>query len=197
MYIFGAGGHTKQCIDIFEYDKKIIGIFDDKKVGYHYGYPIIDTIENAKKYIDTDTELFIGIGDNHIRNKVYKIYKNYNFINCISNKNNICSKINLGKGNYFGANVSILADSKIGNFNIFNENCVIPHDCSVGNFNHISIMCTFGGNVKIGNYNLIGLNTTIIPNIYIGDHNIIGAGSVIIKNIDNNSKVVGNPGRHI
>jgi len=194
MFIFGAGGHTKQCIDIFENQKNIEGIFDDNKTGYHYRYKIIDTIDNAIKYIDNKTELFIGIGDNLIREKIVKQYEGYNFINCISNKANISKTVKLGVGNYIGQNVSILSDVIIGDFNILNENCLIPHDCIIGNYNHISILTTLGGNVKIGNYNLLGLNSTIIPKITIGDNNIIGAGSVIIKNIENNNKIVGNPG---
>jgi sugar O-acyltransferase (sialic acid O-acetyltransferase NeuD family) len=196
MFIFGAGGHTKQCIDLFEIEGKIIeGIFDDNKTGYHYNYKIIDTINNANKYIDKNTELFIGIGDNNIREKIYRLYNEYNFLNCISNKANISKTTNLGKGNYIGQNVSILSDVIIGNFNILNENCIIPHDCIIGNYNHISILSTLGGNVKIGDYNLLGLNSTVIPNITIGNNNIIGAGSVILKNIGNNLKFVGNPAK--
>jgi len=198
VYIFGAGGHTKQCIDIFlDNNKRIQGIFDDNKTGYHYNYKIIDTIENAHKYVNKDSELFIGIGDNNIRKKIYEIYNQYNFINCISQKSNISFSSKLGKGNYIGHNVSILSDVNIGDFNILNENCVIPHDCNIGSFNHISILSTLGGCVNIGDLNLLGLNSTILPNISIGSSNIIGAGCVLLNNITNNNKYVGNPCRKI
>ena len=109
VYIFGAGGHTKQCIDIFiNNDKNIEGIFDDNKIGYHYNYKIIDNIQNANKYINKESELFLGIGDNNIRKKIYEIYHEYNFINCISKKSNISKTVKiLGYNNYIGENTNI------------------------------------------------------------------------------------------
>jgi len=53
------------------------------------------------------------------------------------------------------------------------------------------------GQVNIGKLTFIGANSTIIQKIKIGINCIVGAGSVIIHNINNNSKVVGNPGRII
>ena len=55
LYIFGAGGHAKQVIDIFQARKiKIRGVFDDHKKPsetYYYKYRIIDKISNATKYL--------------------------------------------------------------------------------------------------------------------------------------------------
>jgi sugar O-acyltransferase (sialic acid O-acetyltransferase NeuD family) len=198
MFIFGAGGHSKQCIDIFINNGYLIeGIFDDHKKGFHYNYRIIDTIDNAKLYIDKKSELFIGIGDNIIRNDIYDKFKDYNFINCISKNSYISPSAILGDGNYIGNNVCILSDVVIGNGNILNESCNVPHDCRIGNFNHISISSTLGGNVVVGHFNLLGLNSTILPNLKIGNNNILGAGSVLLSNISDCQKFVGIPAKCI
>jgi acetyltransferase-like isoleucine patch superfamily enzyme len=43
----------------------------------------------------------------------------------------------------------------------------------------------------------IGANAVIKQGLVIGDDVIIGAGSVVLHNVENNSKLVGNPGRLI
>lgn len=58
------------------------------------------------------------------------------------------------------------------------------------------------GNVKgkspiIGDNVYIAANATVIGNIRIGNNVIIGAGSVVVSDIEDNSIVVGNPGRKI
>jgi acetyltransferase-like isoleucine patch superfamily enzyme len=47
----------------------------------------------------------------------------------------------------------------------------------------------------VGDRTFIGANAVIKQGVVIGDDVIIGAGSVVINNVENNSKLVGNPGR--
>jgi acetyltransferase-like isoleucine patch superfamily enzyme len=49
--------------------------------------------------------------------------------------------------------------------------------------------------VKIGEMTMIGTGASVIPGITIGKNCIIGAGTVVIKDVDDNSTIVGNPGR--
>ena len=202
LFILGAGGHTKQVIDIFEMNNiKVHGIFDDNKPRgskYYYDYEIIDSINNAEKYLLKDDLLFCGIGDNKIRGSIIEKFINYQFTNCISPLS-IISKRNkmLGQGNYIGHYVNIMGDTTIGVHNIINDGTLVAHDVDIGDFNLLAPHCVFAGGTKIGNYNLIGINASIIPKIIIGNNNIIGAGSVIIKNVSENSTVVGNPGKLI
>lgn len=199
VFLLGAGGHTKQVIDIIKMNNiKISGIFDDAKAinsPYYSDYKILDNLNNVHKYIDKTDLLFCGIGDNQLRKNVIKNFQMYTFLNVISPLAHISAsaKIN-GTGNYIGHFVNLSADTVIGNFNILNDKSCIMHDGIIGDFNHLCPMAVTGGNVKIGNGNLIGTNATVIPTISIGDNNTIGAGAVIIKNVANNNVIVGNPG---
>ena len=202
IFLLGAGGFTKQIIDIFKMrNVNITGIFDDNKVintSYYYDYKIIDSIKNVYKYIDRNDLLFCGIGDNKIRKDVVSNLTMYNFINVISPLANISKTTKIiGTGNYIGHYVNLISDSTLGNFNFMNDNSMIGHDVTIGDYNHMCPMAVAGGNVNIGNGNLIGTNATINPKITIGDNNIIGAGGIIIKNVDNNNTIVGNPGKII
>ena len=51
--------------------------------------------------------------------------------------------------------------------------------------------------MTIGELTFIGANSTIIQGKRIGKKCTIGAGTVVIRDIDDNSKVVGNPGKII
>ncbi len=199
VYLIGTGGHSKQVIDIYlENGCKILGAFDDFKTGLFYrNIPILGKLEDVEYKISKDSNIFITFGDNNYRLELYKKFKNYNFINCVSQRSIISSTCKLGFGNYIGNFSKIGEDSNIGNFNIFNEGCIIGHDNIIGDFNHISLNSSTGGNVIIGNLNLISIGSSIIPKIKIYDNNIIGSGSVVIKNINFNTKNIGVPSKRI
>lgn len=202
VFLLGAGGFTKQIVDILKMKQiNISGIFDDTKSinsNYYHDYKIIDNIHNIHKYIGKNDVLFCGIGDNTIRKEIVDNLSMYKFINVISPLANISTTTKImGTGNYIGHYVNLTSDSSIGSFNIINDTSCIMHDVTIGDFNHMCPMSVAGGNVKIGHGNLIGTNATINPKKTIGDNNIIGSGSVIIKDIDSNCTVVGNPGKII
>lgn len=199
VFLLGAGGFTKQIIDILKIKNvNISGIFDDYKAvnsSYYHDYMIMDNFNNVHKYIEKTDLLFCGIGDNQIRKDVVNNFQMYKFLNVISPLANISASTKIkGTGNYIGHYVNLISDSTIGNFNFINDNSMIGHDVTIGDFNHMCPMAVAGGNVNIGNGNLIGTNATINPKIIIGNNNIIGSGSVVIKNIANNNMIVGNPG---
>ena len=202
IFIIGAGGHAKQCIDIFEENNYgIIGLFDDdtNKIGtLYYGYKVMDKIDNLSKYLSDASYLFCAIGNNHDRKRICEKYKHFKFTQCISQRAFISNSINFNKrGNYVGHNALLLANVQINNFNIINDGCIVPHDCIIGDYNHLSIRSVLGGRVVLRDLNLCGLNCTILPDIIIGSENIIGAGAVVIKNVDDNKIIVGNPGKII
>lgn len=199
LYIFGAGGHAKQIIDIFKSNNvTIAGLFDDYKIknSLFYGEcTIIDTIDNADKYINIMDNLFCAIGDNYTRQYVIDKFKNFKFVNCISKLSHISDSAIIGCGNYIGHYVNVSSDVIIGSFNILNDGCFLMHDVQIDDYNHLAPLSTLCGNIKIENSNLIGANSTINPKICIGSNNIIGSGTVIIKNVCNNLTIVGNPGK--
>lgn len=199
VYLIGAGGHSKQVIDVFELNKiKILGIFDDQKIGTHYkNYKISGKISDIPNKINITDNLFCTIGNNYTRKQICEKYYNYTFINCIHPLSFISDTVKMGKGNYIGSFTNILGDCEIGNFNVLNDSSTLPHDVKIGNYNHLAIGCSLGGWVNITNNVLIGVNATILPKITVNDDVIVGAGSVIVKDIPEKSTVVGNPGKII
>jgi acetyltransferase EpsM len=200
VYILGAGGHTKQVIDILDMNNTLIdGIFDDdihKKDKYFYkSYKVLDTINNAHIYIKHGDYLFCGIGDNATRRKIYDTFSKYIFINVVSPLSHISPSVHIGTGNYIGHFVNISADSTIGNNNIVNDMSCITHDVVIGDHNHICPGAILSGRVKIGDGNLIGTKANVNPDMIVSSWNIVGSAACVTRDIlDDKCVVVGVPG---
>ena len=195
LIIIGTGKHADVIKDTYELlNKKFKGFVsynfykNDKKEKYLCD---LSELKNNEKY-----NYIIGIGDNYLRNEIYKKYSNLNYINIIHPHTFISKNVNIGKGNYISANVTILTETIIGNHNIINTKTSIDHLNIIGDFNHIAPNSTLCGNINIKNKILIGASTTILPNIIINE-SIIGANSLIIKDIIKKGIYFGSPCKFI
>jgi len=192
LAIYGAGGHGKVIRDIAKRVgyKNIIFIDDGNNKYFSY--------KEFKKQIDCKN-IVLGIGDNYIRQKIYKKLKkdNYKIVTLIDSSVIIGSNVEIKEGTIVMPNVVINSNSKIGKGVILNTSCVVEHDNDIHSFVHISPNVSLAGNVEIGKFTHIGIGSSVIQNISIGKNCIIGAGSVIINNIENNMKVVGVPAKKL
>lgn len=190
LLIIGAGGHGKVCAEIASKIKDIptnnwnkIEFLDDNKKGKVLGFAIL---ENNKKIAPQNYEVFIAIGDNHTRSKLFEKYENEGFtIPTLVDPTAIVSEsCRIGKGSVIMPGVVINADSEIGDCCIINTKAVVEHDNIIGNYVHISPATVLLGNVEVGDYTWIGANSTIKNGISINDNVIIGMGSKILKSIE-------------
>lgn len=194
--LIGAGGHCKVVIDLINLlgTFKIVGIYDDNKNKKFCNYNILGKINNLDPNIKN---YIITIGNNKIREKIYKNNKNLNWATLIHPTAIISKNVVIDKGTIVCAGSIIQTCVKIGKQCIINTGCSIDHECVIGSFTNISPRATICGQVNISKLCFIGANCTIIQCLTIGKNSIIGAGCVVIKNIICNSKVVGNPCRLI
>ena len=195
--IFGAGGHTKVIIDlIIELNQyTIIGIYDDNKEGSFEDIPIIGKIDGNVN-INYD-EYIIGIGNDNIRKQIYEQFLNLRWAVLIHPRSIVSKRAMIDDGTLVFAGAVIQTGVKIGKQCIINTNCNIDHESIINDFSSICPGVTICGNVVIGELTFIGANSTIIHGKIIGEKCIVGAGTVVIRNVDDNSKIVGNPGRII
>ena len=197
LYIIGAGSHASVIIDCAITNKyKIKCLIDinskNTKNEKKFGIPVNNNsfINNLKK----NSNVFLAIGDNKVRTKYFKKYKNkFNFLNLISKSSQISINSKLGKGNYIGPNVIINGGSSIGNNCILNTSSIIEHDVNIGDNTHICPSVTIGGSTEINDNCFIGLGSNIIDKIKIGKNVKLGAGSLVLKNLKSNSIYYGTP----
>lgn len=193
IFLYGASGHAKVIAEILEENNiEIGGFFDDN--------------ENIKKLLDykcfgkfdiellKQNKLIITVGDNKIRQKIFKSLPNIKYGTTIDVSANISKRATIEQGTVVMKGVSINSSVRIGAHCIINTNSSIDHDCIIDDFVHISPNAALAGNIKVGEGTHIGTGVNIIPNLKIGKWCVIGAGAVIIKDVPDYSVVVGNPG---
>lgn len=208
IVIIGASGHSKVVADIIFSRKRdlneeieIVAFLDDNYKGLKYkeifGIPIVGDLNRIKDFDKENYWFVIGIGNNHIRQKLFEKYNKLNYYTAIHPKTAIAKEVLIGEGTVIMANVVINSYSVIGKQCILNTASIIEHDNLIGDYVHISSNAVLCGEVSINNFSWIGAASVVKQQISIGKNVMIGAGAVIIKDIEDNCTVVGNPGKVI
>lgn len=201
IYIFGTGNQAKVLFRIINSQKQYIFkyfVSDKMNKKIFLNKKIISLNEFMK--IKENTNIFIAIGENLKRKKIFNLIKKKkknNFPNIFYEKKKLIKNVKFGIGNLVMPGCIINNDVKIENFCILNTGSIIEHDCKIGSFNSISPGAVLSGNCETKEDVFIGSNATIIHNIKIGKKTVIGAGTVVTKNVEDNSRIVGSPNRKI
>jgi len=198
--IIGYSGHAyvvaevllKNKIDIAGYCEKTSKAFNPFNINYLGSESENEVIGRLKSFA-----VYLGVGDNKLRNGVYQYLKNYDIrLPLLKHPKAIVAKYSeIGSASVIMAGATVNAIAKIGNGVILNTGCIVEHECSIGDFVHIGPGAVLAGNVNIGDLTFVGANSVIKQNIRIGKNVVVGAGSVIVKDVPDNVTVYGNPAR--
>jgi sugar O-acyltransferase (sialic acid O-acetyltransferase NeuD family) len=207
IVIFGSGGHAKVILnEILDFKSKynFIGFVDNsKKVGTN----IVRINKKNFKIIDLKTikikNLYgvIGIGDNYLRYKNYKLlidqFESIKWQTIISRKSIIKSNVNIGSGSVILANSFIGSGSEIKEHCIINSSTSIDHDNKLESFTSTGPGVITGGNVNLKKFSHLGIGCIVKNNIRIDENVICGGKSFINKNCKKNSVYYGVPSKFI
>ena len=208
LIIIGSGGHSKVVInEVLKHNKfKIQKIIDIKNFGkkIKVGKKYLKII-NYKKFdwskINSQTFLFIAVGDNFLRKKIVnEIEKNNNKIKwatVVSFDSIISNEVKIKPGSLVVSGSIINPGTKIGAHCIINTRSSIDHDNFFDDCSSCAPGVVTGGNVKVGKYSFLGIRSTVINNIKIGSKTIIGANSLVNKNCLSNYIYYGRPAKKI
>lgn len=198
--IIGYSGHSYVILDsAIKSSLKCQGYYDrSKKVFNPFGIKYL----GLEKDIVNNQKLFISIGDNHIRRKVYEnlVKKDFiSFLNILDPSSSVSKYafINPDSSISIGINSTVNSLAVIETGSIINSGAIIEHEVKIGKFTHVAPNATVCGNVEIGENVFLGANSIVKQGIKIGNNSIIGAGSVVINDIPANSIYVGNPAKNI
>jgi sugar O-acyltransferase (sialic acid O-acetyltransferase NeuD family) len=202
IILVGYSGHGLVLADVaFENNLNLVGYSDKFSVTYNPFNLDYMGSETDKEFIgwNLDFDFIIGIGDNLIRENVFKLIKSKEkkINTLISSSAKISKKANIGEGTFVNKSVNINACAKIGSNVILNTSCVIEHQCFISDSVHIAPGAILAGNVYVGDRSFVGANSVVKQGVKIGNDVIIGAGSVIVRDVPDGYKVVGNPARKI
>lgn len=174
LYIIGSGGFSKQVIEIVEEINAI-----SKK------YELVGIIDDDTTLIDKD---MFG----------YKVIGDTNYLQDISQDNQINAVIAIGQGNVrekiynklpnvkwinlIHPNTIISKYISIGEGNIICGGVIINPDCKIGNHCNINIGSTLGHDVNLEDFTTVMPGCNISGNVNIKKCSTVGTGSCIRQN---------------
>lgn len=189
--IFGNGDHAHVIASIIKADYEEIRFIVPEESGQFVAEQIFfERIDGFRSY-----DIFIGIGDNVIRRKIYEKLGSYDI------KPNTCIAPHtfISKGAYIGTGVVIcpgaiiMTGARVGDNVIVNTLSSVDHDCVVGNHSQLTAGVIFGGNTTAGENCFFGIRSATIPNITLGDRVVVMAGSLVVRDTPSNIVVGGYP----
>lgn len=148
------------------------------------GHPVIDFNTIEKNYPPEEFNLFIAIGLNRERQRIFDLakMKGYKMTNYISSKATTWNNLKIGENTWVGEGSIIQPFVTIDDNSILFA-ATLGHHSSIKNHCLVS-GATLGGNVIVGDFSILGLNSSVKQNVQIGEYNIIGMGCNIDRNTD-------------
>lgn len=187
LIIYGVGRFAEYASFVFENDDN----YDVEGFCIEYSYiqKFPDEINNNvfsfeeinEKFPPGDHFLFIAVGNNLIRERIYTAAKKrgYKLATYISSQAKYWNNLKIGDNCFVGEGSVLQPFTEIGNNSIL-FSARIGHHGKIGNHVVLSA-CLLGGNVQIGDHSFLGLHSTVKENTKISPKNIIGMGVVISK----------------
>ncbi|MDD3915338.1 MAG: hypothetical protein PHF76_11920 [Bacteroidales bacterium] len=202
LIILGAGGTAFDLVDIaVAMNKKkkiwrILGFLDDnpnlkgKKI---YGYPVLGSITDSKKY--SDAFFVSSIGDAY-RPKLRKMvrekvpFDNTRFASLIHPTAVISETATVETGAIIYSNVTLSGAVHVGHDVFLCGNTFLGHECVIGNHCVLSVGNYLASDVHVGDCCYLGVGVMIRHQMVIGKNCLIGMGTKVVKSVPDNSKYI-------
>ncbi|MFV0162202.1 NeuD/PglB/VioB family sugar acetyltransferase [Empedobacter falsenii] len=201
--IVGAGTYGQVYEAYLKDEYQIIGFIDDdlslRDTEINH-IKVLGDFEYLLNQIDKNINVFVPIGNNHVRaNLLKKLMENgFNTPNFIHKNTHIHSSVKIGKCVYILPGTNIMPYTSIGDFVLISMGVNIAHHTIVDNACFFSQGSNIGASIHFKNNVFCGIASTVMTGVKtVGENSLIGAGAVIIKDIPDGATVVGNPGRII
>jgi UDP-N-acetylbacillosamine N-acetyltransferase len=203
LIILGASGHGKVAADCAEatgvYDSIAFldALYPDECLLGNW--KILEKPENAHIFNNDNTDFFVAIGNNFIRERLMNelLQGNLNVVSLIHPKSVISPHGEISIGVLVCANATVNPMAKVGLGVIINTAASIDHDCVIGDYAHISVGVRLAGAVVVGNNSFVGINSCVIQGVTIGKNCMLGAGATLISDLPDNTTAVGTPAKVI
>ncbi|WP_342265702.1 DapH/DapD/GlmU-related protein [Cardinium endosymbiont of Philonthus spinipes] len=206
IIIFGVCHLTKGALDIFQKNNLMVyGILEDETKWHH------TTIHNIPVLGATDDPTFLELLSEECASfMAYRhIQKRKNCLNFLIAQQKphpitavhpsaiMAEAIQLGQGNYIGAQVCLAPEVTIGNHCILHNGVVIEAEANIHDWVEIGAGSIIGEQVTLEEDVFIGMGARIIPGVTIQKGASIGAGSVVLGNVKSGDVLLGNPAKSI
>ena len=191
IMIVGAGGFGREAIWTLERINathetwRVIGFADDdpaKATGSLEGYPMLGSITKASAD-HPGAAVFIAIGDNATREKVYRTLRGHDFPIIIDPSADVAPTVELRHGVFVGPHAVVSVGAELGKFVIVNARAGVGHDCRLGDFAQVCPGATLSGHTTVGEHGYLGSNACTCPGVSIGARAKVAAGTPAYANV--------------
>ncbi|WP_243018060.1 DapH/DapD/GlmU-related protein [Candidatus Cardinium hertigii] len=206
VIVFGMCDLTKGALDIFEKNNLIVyGILEDEARWHDttlHNIPILGVTNDPRFLALLDQECASFIAYRHMQKR--KSCLNFLLaqqkstpISAIHPSATIADTVQLGQGNYIGAQVCLASDVTVGNHTILHNGVIIQAETHIHDWVEIGAGSIIGEHVTVEEDVFIGIGASIIPGVTIQKGASIGAGSVVLGNVKRGDVLLGNPAKSI
>ena len=193
LFIVGAGGLGREAAWTVERINaasqqplwRLIGFADDdpaKATGNFEGYPMLGSVEKASKD-HPGASVFIAIGDNAIRRKVYAQLRGHDFPAMIDPSAQVSPTTEFKHGTYIACEAVVSVGTEIGKFVIINARAGVGHDSVVGDFSNVAPGVSLSGHTTLGNDVFMGANSCTDSGRTVGDGATVACGTPVLKDV--------------
>lgn len=201
LVIVGVGGHATSVTNIaLSIGINVVAYIDDNNAGtFFMGHPVISMQQCVQSCLGFS--FAIGIGDNSVRERVFKEFQSKNamvrFPRLIHPSSVIGIGSKIGEGTVIMPLANVGPNSEVGTCCILNTGSSIDHDCHMRDFSSIAPRAVCGGSVRVGLRSAISIGAVVKHGISIGDDVVVGGNSYVNESIKNNVLAFGSPCKNI
>lgn len=184
LLLVGAGGFGRVVLEHAQKEYDCFFVDDGFSIGTVINdCKVVGNISDLEKLHDEYNNLVVAIGNNALRDKIYRIASEigYSFPNIIVNSAYVSPYAKVGTGCVFLNNVVVQNNSKVGNGVILNPGVEIHHDSEIGNNVLIYTNSVIRSLAKVGDRAHIGSTLTISNEVIVPEDAIIEDGVSIRK----------------
>mgnify|MGYP001212118030 CR=1 FL=1 len=192
VVIFGAGGHARVIASLASGSETLF------VVGKASGPGELDEAAFfAAPERFGEARIFIGIGDNTVRAKIFGRVKQagLTLANCIAPGAFVAADARLGEGVVICPGAAVMTGAVLGDNVIVNTLSSVDHDGRIGDHSQIAVGVTLSGGVTMGRSCFIGMKAGIFPGVSLGDRVIVRGGSLVTRSQPDDVMVGGTPAR--
>ena len=194
IFIVGAGGFGREAVWTIERINEaapepvwnVVGFADDdpaKASGNFEGYPLLGTVDKASKDMP-GASVFIAIGDNAIRRRIYTQLRGHDFPAIIDPSAQVSPTTEFRHGTYIAVEAVVSVGTDIGKFVIINARAGVGHDSVVGDFVNIAPGVSLSGHTTIGEDAFMGTNSCTAPGMTVGKGAVVACGTPVLKDVE-------------
>mgnify|MGYP001096769548 CR=1 FL=1 len=190
LAIFGAGGHSRVCIDIAVSrgynDIVVIDVNNTATVNEKIlTYPVLNI--SLLKDLSSFDEFFVAIGDCVERfkwiDKILALVNTDRLIKLTHPEAVVSSAATVGAGSLVAANAHVGPEVNLGLGVIVNTLASVEHQSTIGHSSHVAPGCKICGAASIGKRVFCGANSVVFPRVVVANECVIGANAVVATDI--------------